>query len=299
MSTEPARQRPLCVGAGEALWDLLPTGPALGGAPVNVCAHANQLGMRSEVVSAVGDDAPGRKLIGRLDELGVGHAGLQVQRDLPTGTVDVALDASGVPCFTIRSPVAWDAIEPTPEAIRMAREADVMVFGSLAQRDPRSRSAIQALVKATRPDCIRILDINLRPPFISGDVIRESLMLADVLKLNESELPVLTDMLSLGEDESSRLRGIRERFNLKWVVYTKGPKGSRMVSDQEDLGCSPCPTRVVDTVGAGDAFTAVVATGLVRGWDGSRIQSLANRVAAFVCSQAGATPLLPTDLAGN
>ena len=190
---------------------------------MNVCAHANQLGMRSEVVSAVGDDAPGRKLIGRLDELGVGHAGLQVQRDLPTGTVDVALDASGVPCFTIRSPVAWDAIEPTPEAIRMAREADVMVFGSLAQRDPRSRSAIQALVKATRPDCIRILDINLRPPFISGDVIRESLMLADVLKLNETELPVLTDMLSLCEDESSRLRGIRERLNFKWVVYTKGP----------------------------------------------------------------------------
>lgn len=297
MSTDPSIRRPLCVGIGEALWDLLPTGAALGGAPVNVCAHAMQLGFRASAISAVGDDVEGRNLLLRVKELGIGTEGMQVHRGLPTGAVDVTLDTAGVPCFTIRAPAAWDAVASTPEALRLVREADAVVFGSLAQRDPRSRAAIQSLLAATRPDCLRVFDINLRPPFVDVEVIRASLERAQVLKLSDTELPVLSGLLGLAGDETARLKAIRDGFDLKWVVYTRGAQGSRMLSADEDVTGAPCAARVVDTVGAGDAFTAVVTVGLVQGWDCAKIQARANRVAAFVCSQAGAVPRLPEELA--
>jgi len=297
MSTELPRSRPLCVGIGEVLWDLLPSGKAIGGASLNVVAHAVQLGARGAIVSEVGDDADGWEIRRRLQVLGVDPTGMRVRPDLPTGLVDVQLDASGVPTFTIRAPAAWDAITMDAGREKLAGEADAVVFGSLAQRDPRSREGIGSFLCALRPGCLKVFDINLRPPFISAPVIIDSLELADVLKLNDAELPVLAEILGLAGNETDRLRALRKRFDLDLVVYTRGEQGSRLLSAAGDESHPGCPANVVDTVGAGDAFTAAVTVGCLRGLELTRLQELANRVAAFVCSQAGAVPLLPKELA--
>jgi fructokinase len=298
MSIDPKGSRPICVGLGEALWDLLPTGKALGGAAVNVAAHASQLGARGVLVSAVGNDAEGRELLRRLEELGVDSSHVQVRPDLPTGLVDVKLDASGIPSFVIRSPSAWDAITLNTDLERLADAADAVVFGSLAQRDPRSRKTICGFLHATRPGCLKVLDVNLRPPFVSVSVLRDSLLLANVLKLNDTELPVLAELLDIEGDETAQLQTLRDRFELEWVIYTRGDKGSRIVTDRRDETQPGCPATVIDTVGAGDAFTAAVTVGLLRGMELSRIQTMANRAASFVCSQTGAVPRLPEELAG-
>lgn len=299
MSIDVKALSPLCVGIGEILWDLLPTGKALGGAPANVAAHTAQLGARGAAVSAVGDDPDGHEILKRVQAMGVDASGIQVRHDLPTGAVDVILDKAGVPTFTIRAPSAWDAITMDAALERLAGAADAVVFGSLAQRDPRSREGIGRFLGRVRPGCLKVFDINLRRPFISEPVIRESLERADVLKLNDGELPVLAGMLGLAGDETSQLRAIRQQFDLDLVVYTRGDKGSRMITAQQDESHPGYPACVVDTVGAGDAFTAAVTVGLLDGMDLSRIQDLANRVAVFVCSQPGAVPRLPEELRNN
>lgn len=296
MSTDTDADKPFCVGIGEVLWDLLPGGKALGGAPVNVAAHASQLGASGAAVSAVGNDADGLEILKRLRVLQVDVAGVRLAKDLPTGMVDVKLDEAGVPTFTIRAPAAWDAIEMDAELARLAGIADAVVFGSLAQRDPRSRESIRRFLRAVRPGCLKVFDVNLRRPYYTADVIHSSLELADVLKLNDAELPVLAGMLALAGDETSLLHAVRERFDLDLLVFTKGGQGSRMVTVQRDESHPGCPAQVVDTVGAGDAFTAAVTVGLLRGLQLDRIQELANRVAAFVCSQPGAVPQLPEEI---
>ena len=296
MSTKDAYS-PLCVGIGELLWDLLPSGKALGGAPVNVAAHAAQLGVRGAAVSAVGDEPEGREILQRLQALGVDASGVQVRNDLPTGAVDVKLEAAGVPSFTIRAPAAWDAIAMDAVLERLAGEAGAVVFGSLAQRDPRSRDAIQTFLRAVRPGCLKVFDVNLRRPFLLPQVILDSLELADVLKLNDEELPVLAELLGLqAEDETARLQAIRKLFNLYLVVYTRGAKGSRMITEYQDESHPVYPVKIEDTVGAGDAFTAAVTVGLLQGMELPAIQELAGRVASFVCSRAGAVPRLPEEI---
>ncbi len=290
-------EKPLCIGIGEVLWDLLPGGKALGGAPVNVAAHASQLGARGAAVSAIGDDDDGREIIAKLNALQVDVAGIRVRKGLPTGVVDVKLDESGVPAFTIRAPAAWDSIEMDPELERLADAASAVVYGSLAQRDPRSRGGIRRFLEAVTPDCLRVFDINLRKPFYSREIIVSSLKFADVLKLNEDELPELAGMLGLAGDDTHLLHSLLDRFGLELVVFTRGARGSRMISPDEDISHPGCPTAVVDTVGAGDAFTAAVAVGLLRGWELEEIQRVANLLAAFVCSRPGAVPALPREVA--
>jgi fructokinase len=297
MSNKRVQKSPACVvGIGEILWDLLPSGKMLGGAPGNVAAMATQLGAHGVVVSAVGDDPYGREILERMDLKGVDRSGIRTLKELATGVVDVTLDSAGVPAFSIRQPAAWDAISFDDELARVAKSADAVVFGTLAQRDPRSRAGITAFLRATRPDCLKVCDVNFRPPFVSEEVILASLQLADILKLNETELPEVARLLGLAGDETTRLHEIRSRFDLDLVVYTQGPKGSRMVTAHEDVSHPESPATVVDTVGAGDSFVAVVTAGLLMGLDIDRIQDLANRVAAFVCTQAGGTPPLPADL---
>jgi fructokinase len=296
MSVDPSMERPLCVGIGEVLWDLLPGGKSLGGAPINAAAHAAQLGARSAAISGVGDDDEGREIVERLRALQVDAAAVRVVQGLPTGMVDVKLDETGVPTFSIRIPAAWDAIEMDAMLGRLARTADAVIFGSLAQRDRRSRKGIRQFLHALRPECLKVFDVNLRPPFYSAEIIRSSLELANVLKLNDAELPALADSLGIAADETTQLHTIRERFDLDLVVYTRGDRGSRMVSAQRDESHPGYQVRVVDTVGAGDAFTAAVTIGLLRGLQLDSMQELANRVAAFVCSQPGAVPLLPEDV---
>lgn len=296
MSNDMHSKEPLLIGIGEVLWDLLPGGKALGGAPVNVAAHAAQLGVRAAAISSVGDDPYGQEILDRLRSLRVDLTGIRISRELPTGVVDVHLDAGGVPAFSIRAPAAWDFIEMNTALERLADSADAVVFGSLAQRDPRSRAGIRAFLGAVRPECLKVFDINLRRPFYSPEVIITSLRSADVLKLNEEELPILAGMLELSGDESTLLHAIRSRFHLELLVFTRGHRGSRMITSQMDESHPGCPAQVADTVGAGDAFTAAVTVGILHCLKFERIQELANRIAAFVCSKPGAVPVLPEEL---
>jgi fructokinase len=296
MSLNSPKKRPLCIGIGEILWDLLPTGKLLGGAPGNVAAMAAQLGLQGMVVSAVGDDLYGREILEQMDRNGVDRSGIRTIKDLPTGVVDVVLDSAGVPSFSIRQPAAWDAISFDGEMERVAQSADAVVFGTLAQRDPRSRAGITGFLRAVGPGCLKVCDVNFRPPFVSEAIIIDSLKLADVVKLNDTELPTVAGMLGMTGDVSTLLKGLRSRFDLDLVVYTQGDKGSRMITSSYDGSHPGFKAKVVDTVGAGDSFIAAVTVGLLMGFELDRIQDLANRVAAFVCTQAGGTPPLPADI---
>ena len=296
MSAKSGAATPLCVGIGEVLWDLLPGGRTLGGAPVNVAAHVAQLGLAAAAVSGVGDDPEGREVLERLEAMGVLSSCVRTVPGLPTGLVDVVIDAQGVPKFTIRAPAAWDSIPFDDEVACLASKADAVVFGSLAQRGKCSRATVDRFLGAVRPGCLKVCDVNLRPPFIDAGIIRASLEKADVLKLNDVELPVLSDMFGLAGDESGRLRALRDRFELDLVVLTRGAQGSRMIAGPANESHGGFPAQVVDTVGAGDAFTAAVIAGWLRGMALTRLQDMANRVAAFVCSRSGAVPKLPAEL---
>ena len=284
------------VGIGEILWDLLPSGKQLGGAPANFTCHVWALGAEARLVSRVGDDALGREIIERWGARGLPTDTIAVDTERPTGTVSVDLDADGQPRYTIHERVAWDRIEASDAALDALGRADAVCFGTLAQRTKSARAAIEVLLSASRPDALRIFDVNLRPPFVARDVIVESLKPANVLKLNEHELPVLADIFSLSGSPAEQIAALASRFELRLVALTRGGEGSLLFADG---ACSEHPglkATVLDTVGAGDAFTAVLTLGFLQRWDLDRINRHANEVAAYVCSQPGATPNLPEAL---
>ena len=286
------------VAVGEVLWDLLPAGPQLGGAPANFAYHCRNLGADARLVTRVGADERGAAVFDRFRELDLPADHVQVDPDRPTGTVDVALDAQGHPSYAIREGVAWDAIAADPAALAAARAADAVCFGSLAQRAEASRRAIRALVAAARPGAFRVFDVNLRAPFVDRDVVAESLGLANVLKLNEDELPALAGMFGLSTTEvRPAMLGLARCFGLSLVALTRGGAGSLLMADgvwSEYLGGAG--VEVADTIGAGDSFTAALVVGLLSGRPLQAISQHANAVAAFVCSQPGATPALPESL---
>jgi len=284
---------PRVVGLGEILWDMLPGGKQLGGAPANFAYHAEALGAQAFAASCVGSDGLGAEIRRRLHNLGMSDRYVAADSAHPTGTVDVALDSQGVPTFTIRENVAWDFIPFTAELAELAGRADAVCFGSLAQRAAGSRQAIRRFLGAVRRGCLRIFDINLRQSWYSRQIVHESLELCDVLKLNDSELPVVAQLLRLPEQEESTVRELMSRYRLHVVALTRGGNGSRLYVGGELSDHPGCPTRVLDTVGAGDAFTAALAMGLLRGDAPARINERANRLASYVCSQAGATPQIP------
>lgn len=288
--------KPHLVGIGELLWDLLPAGRQLGGAPANFACHARALGAASHLISRVGDDPLGRAALARLDQLGVDTSAVEIDPGRPTGTVSVALEADGQPRFTIHEDVAWDALSGGARALEVVRRADAVCFGSLGQRNPVARSAIQRLLAATPAEALRILDVNLRQHYFSKAILLDSLGFADVLKVNDNELPRLAEMLALEGDLQSQIQQLANRYSLRCVVYTRGSRGSLLLADGHWADHPGFPTTVVDTVGAGDSFTAALALGLLGRRDLNSINEHANRVAAFVCSQPGATPTLPTEL---
>jgi fructokinase len=283
------------VGLGEVLWDLLPGDRQMGGAPANFTCHARALGAEACLISRVGNDDLGREIIARLDALGVGTDAIAIDALHPTSTVSVELDA-GQPRYAIQEKVAWDFIETTPSALAAVGVADAVCFGTLAQRSEPSHSTILALVNAAPPRALRILDVNLRQNYFSSRLINESLAFANVLKLNDAELPRLAALFDLSGDERSQIRQLGERNLLRVVACTRGERGSLLYADGRWSEHSGLPAQVVDTVGAGDSFTAVLTLGLLAGWDLDHINETANRVAAFVCSQPGATPPLPAHL---
>jgi len=284
------------VGIGELLWDLLPSGRQIGGAPANFSYHAGALGCGARTISRVGDDVLGRELLAQLTTLGVSTSCVQVDESLPTGTVAVEIDAAGQPCFQIRPNVAWDHMQVTPEAVIAAASAEAICFGTLAQRDAVSRESIRSLVAASPSEALRVLDVNLRQHYFSPALIEESLLLATVLKVNELELPQLAVMFGLAGSEHAQMEQLAERWQLRAVALTRGEQGSALLTEH---GWSEHPgerVTVVDTIGAGDAFTAAMTIGLLSGWALDEVNAQANRVASFVASHAGGTPTLPADI---
>jgi fructokinase len=287
------QQRRIIVGLGEVLWDVFPDGPRFGGAPANfACSIAELAGDRVEsaMASSVGTDELGARALEELRGHGV-DTRCVTQIDRPTGRVDVTLDASGSASYDFAADTAWDNLTWSHELESLAARADAVCFGTLGQRCAASRKVIRRFLGATRPDCLRVFDINLRPPFWSEEVVLHSLELAGLLKLNDAELPVLAGMLGLHGGEREQLDQLLGRYPLELIALTRGAKGSLLLSRTGECSELPGnPAKVVDTVGAGDAFTAALVLGRLGQQPLAAINDWANRVAAFVCSQPGATP---------
>ena len=284
------------LGIGEVLWDLLPGGRQMGGAPANFAYHARALGADARVVSRVGDDALGREIIERLESLDVPTYCISVDPTHATGTVSVELAADGQPCFTIHEGVAWDHLVSDPALTMTLCGADAVCFGTLAQRCEPSRSAIRELVAHAPKSAVRVYDVNLRQDFYSLEILDASFRLANVVKLNETELPVVGHLLGMHGTPRQQIAALQHRYDLRLVAWTRGSQGS-LLHDGTDWRDHPgLPTEVKDTIGAGDSFTAAITLGLLAGWDIEKLSNLANEVAAYVCSCAGATPPMPERL---
>jgi len=281
------------IGIGEVLWDLLPSGPQLGGAPGNFAYHAQALGAHASVVTRVGADQLGREILRRFEELGLADGTVQVDDAAPTGTVAVALSDQGIPNYIIRENVAWDHLAVTPAALKAVRGADAICFGTLAQRSEPSRKSIQELVAIAPANALRVFDINLRQGYFSRQVIEQSLQLANVLKLNDGELPVLASLFNLTGSIPQQIERLSQMFHLRLVALTRGPDGSLLFKSGQWSDCHSMPIEIVDTVGAGDSFTAALVLGLLHQMGLDEINALADEVARHVCTCVGATPRLP------
>jgi fructokinase len=287
------------VGIGEILWDMLPAGKQLGGAPANFAYHAGALSeglFKSYIFSSVGDDELGEEIISELGALNLQLKYLLINRQKPTGVVNVTLDKKGMPSYEIKEDVAWDHISKVPE--ELARQTDVVCFGSLAQRSKTSRTSILNFLKQVPQTSLKIFDINLRQKYYDQQTIESSLKLANVIKINDDELIMLVKMFKWDvKTEEDALMKLVNVYKLKLAVLTRGDKGSMLVNSNLKISEHPgCPTEVKDSIGAGDSFTAAVATGLLKGLTLNKINDNANKVAAYVCSQAGATPKLSQEL---
>lgn len=289
---------PLTMSIGEVLWDMLPDGKALGGAPTNVAWHCAQLGANANVASAVGKDALGDEILDSLKGMSLGVSGVSIILNKPTSTVNAIISPEGNATYIIHEDVAWDAMPISPEASALASKAQGVNYGSLAQRSANGRKTNLALVDATPPDCLRIFDVNLRPPFIYKEVMADGLAKANVVKMNEDELPVLGEMFSWPQESEAAITAMFGDYpNLKHAVITRGARGVWWHDRKRLFGKKPAAAvKMVDSIGAGDSFTAAVMMGLLKGWDVEAISEAALAIASFVCSSRGGTPELPESL---
>jgi len=291
------------VGLGELLWDVLPEGKQLGGAPANFSVMSARLGNRAVIASRLGEDALGREARSYLAGLPADLGSIQKDGKQPTGSVTVTLK-EGQAEYVIHEPVAWDFLEFTPEWKALAAEADAVCFGTLAQREPVSRKTIHSFLAATRRDCVRVFDVNLRKPFFTRVVIEDSLSKATILKLNDAEMPQVLSLLRLeggvggglvAPDASALRKGARallEEFPLQLVCVTMGGSGSLLVTREgfdEHRGIS---IDIADTIGAGDAFTAALTSYYLQGAPLKVLNEAGNRWGSWVASQVGGMPTL-------
>jgi fructokinase len=286
------------VGIGEILWDVFPDGPRFGGAPSNFACSLAELAKESAdvfMVSAVGDDELGQRAVDALQRHGVDTSHLQISQR-PTGQVLVELDAAGVASYRFAQNCAWDQLDWNDGLQNLSARCDAVCFGTLGQRDQHARHTIQRFVAAMPPDSLRILDVNLRPPFFDDAVILESLQQANVLKLNDDELPRLAALLRAAGSETDILRQLAEAFQLRAVALTRGANGAVIVSGQQVSDLPGIPLTLADTVGAGDAFTAAMTLGLLAGRSIEQVNRLASDAASFVCTVKGATTSFPREL---
>ena len=285
----------LIVGLGEALWDCLPEGRKLGGAPANFAYHANQFGHDYIAISAVGDDALGQETLDEFDKKGVKH--LMPKVDYPTGTVQVELDGEGIPTYDIKEGVAWDNIPFTPEIEAAAKNCRAVCFGSLAQRSSVSRQTIQKFLETTPKDCLKIFDINLRQNFYTKEIITNSLHHANILKINDEELVLIGRLFGYpGLDIENKCWLLLGKYNLDMLVLTCGVNGSYVFAPNLKSFQETPKVEVADTVGAGDSFTGAFASAILAGIPITDAHKLAVEVSAYVCTQNGAMPKLPKEL---
>jgi fructokinase len=293
--------RKLIVGIGEVLWDLLPGGKHLGGTSANFAVMSARLGNHAVLASRVGSDALGEEAHAYLASSPLDTSYLQLDREHPTGSVSVTLQ-DGQPEYVIHQPVAWDFLQCTPEWFALAQSADAICFGTLAQRHEVSREAIHSFLAASSENCVRVFDANLRKPFFDARVIEISLQRATLLKLNEIEMPMVLSLLGLvencGADEESLLKGARlllDRFPVQLVCITMGSQGSLLVTRDEHHRHLGIPTKVADTVGAGDAFAAALVRSYLAGAPLAVLNEAGNRWGSWVASQDGAMPPLSAE----
>lgn len=293
----------LIVGIGELLWDLLPEGPRLGGAPANFSVAAARMGNQSVLLSRLGNDALGQRALQELETTPLDASQIQIDPAHETGQVDVRIE-KGEPTYTIHEPAAWDFMELSDAWVQLAERADALCFGTLAQRCCESRQTIQTLASQTRSNCLRVLDVNMRAPFYSGEILQESLELATVLKLNLDELPEVMNLLGLtideiGDRELQRYgaqRLLDEFPMLELVAVTRGSNGSLLVT-REDWDDHPgYSVEIADTIGTGDAFTAALVHFKLQGADLATLNRAGNRWGSWVATQSGAMPELPEAL---
>ena len=294
------------IGIGEALFDCLPEGRKLGGAPANFAYHVSQFGLNGCAISAIGNDELGDEIVEKFNAVHLNHILPRVEQ--PTGTVKVTLDEKGVPQYEICLGVAWDNIPLTDEMLEIARNAQAVCFGSLAQRSETSRKTIHAFLDATPADALRVFDINLRQSWYTAEVIAESLQRANILKINDEELDVVATMLLgeptipghlIAEDAEKTRRICRElisRYDLDMLILTCGAIGSYVFTMEEESYITTPKVKVADTVGAGDSFTATFVAQLLLGKPIPEAHKKAVEVSAFVCTRNGAMPVLPEDL---
>ena len=284
----------IIVGMGEALWDVLPEGKKIGGAPANFAYHVSQFGFDSRVVSAVGNDALGDEILEVFKEKQLKHQ-LQVV-NYPTGTVQVTLDSAGIPLYEIKEGVAWDNIPFTDDLKRLALSTRAFCFGSLAQRNEVSRTSINRFLD-TMPDGdgqLKIFDINLRQGFYTKEIIRESCQRCNVLKINDEELVAISRMFGYpGIDLQDKCWILLAKYNLKMLILTCGTNGSYVFTPGVVSFQETPRVPVADTVGAGDSFTAAFCASLLKGKSVPKAHKLAVEVSAYVCTQSGAMPELP------
>jgi len=275
----------LCIG--EVLWDSLPTGLSLGGAPLNVACHLRALGVPAAMASRVGADALGDGAIQEMAGRGIDTALVQVDPVRPTGLVRVNVDDPRHPSYEIVEPAAWDAIELTEQLLRRADAAPFLVFGSLAQRHEITRATIARLLRARG---LKVFDVNLRPPHLDPAAVGRCLHAADVVKLNHDELRQLASWFGLPSGERGAASALAQAFDCRTVCVTRGCDGAAMWRDGAWTEHGGFDVEVVDTVGAGDAFLAAVLSGLLAGTDDRALLEQANLLGAYVTSRAGAVP---------
>ena len=277
---------------GEALWDMLPEGKKIGGAPANFAYHAAQFGMDTLAVSALGDDDLGNEIAPKFAEKKLNV--LMPRVPFPTGTVQVALDAQGVPTYDIKEGVAWDNIPFTPELEEVARNCRAVCWGSLAQRNEVSRNTIHRFLDATPKDCLKIFDINLRQNFYNEELLLESFKRCDILKINDEELVTIGRLFGYpGLDMTNKCWLILGKYNLDALVLTCGVNGSYVFTPGAMSFLETPKVEVADTVGAGDSFTGSFCAAYLSGVPVSEAHRLAVETSAFVCTQNGAMPTLP------
>jgi fructokinase len=289
------KEQSVVVGIGEVLWDMFPDGARFGGAPANFACNFAGLAKGRwpvAVVSAVGEDELGEKAIQSLmdHQVDVEHVSRMRQA---TGQVHVRLNDRGHASYEFATESAWDFLEWSDTLQQLASRTAAVCFGTLGQRHATSRATIRRFVNETPSNALRIFDINIRKPYINSAMILDSMQLANVLKMNQDELPILADLYHFSGSDASLLKQLQSRFSLQLVALTRGDAGALIVRGEEISDLPGVQTQVVDTVGAGDAFTAMAALGLLQGLDIGTINRKACQVASFVCKHSGATPRMP------